>query len=318
MDNGLNIPFEFFFMGLQFVSLWLLFYGLYYQDSKVKRTLLVTFMVLWCFLHNIIIGPLFSLPIMIKLITQIGAYAILVFFTGGKKRNVYIMAVFFWGVSLLVDHILACLAIGFTASPRFSNDALYYLGTGVEHILMFLWALFYYSVMRTTPQEALDRIPLRFWIIVLLAPFIGGAAVIYISGYPFKIQLAAGYNNYFFLSVFGIILLIFDIFIFYLFIKLVTEFNSYLFAGELNKTPPVYTPKNGLSVEFIEKYDLTKRQVEIAEALLQGKSNKEIAVCMNLEVNTVKVHLQAVYRKIGAPGRYALMTLVGRSGETSS
>jgi DNA-binding CsgD family transcriptional regulator len=47
---------------------------------------------------------------------------------------------------------------------------------------------------------------------------------------------------------------------------------------------------------------------------LQGKSNKEIATALNIEVNTVQVHLQNVYRKTGAPGRYAIMALVGRGG----
>jgi DNA-binding CsgD family transcriptional regulator len=124
-------------------------------------------------------------------------------------------------------------------------------------------------------------------------------------------QLKADFNNYLSSGVIGIVLLFFDLFVFYLFVKLVTAFNSKLLAGELNKTPPVYTPQNGLSAKFIEKYDLTKRQAEIAAALIQGKSNKEIAVLLDIEVNTVQVHLQSVYRKTGAPGRYAFMALVG-------
>jgi DNA-binding CsgD family transcriptional regulator len=72
-----------------------------------------------------------------------------------------------------------------------------------------------------------------------------------------------------------------------------------------------YTPQYGLSAEFIKKHGLSKRQAEITEALLRGKSNREIAYSMNIEINTVQVHLQSVYRKTGAPGRYALMALVG-------
>jgi DNA-binding NarL/FixJ family response regulator len=82
-------------------------------------------------------------------------------------------------------------------------------------------------------------------------------------------------------------------------------------ASEFNKPPPIYTRQNGLSPEFIEKYGLTNRQVKIMEAVLQGKSNKEIAVLLNIKVNTVQVHLQNIYRKTGFPGRYALMMLVG-------
>jgi len=128
---------------------------------------------------------------------------------------------------------------------------------------------------------------------------------------PLQLQLEAGFNNFLFLGIFCIILLVLNLFIFYLLIKLVSSYNTKLLAGELNKTPPIYTLENGLSHEFIKKYDLSNRQVEITEALLKGNSNKEIAALMNIEVNTVQVHLQNIYRKTGAPGRYALMALTG-------
>jgi len=310
VGNRLNIPLEILFMGVQFAIFWLLFYKLYYQDSKIKRILLVIFIALWSFFHNIIVGPLFSLPTIIKLIIQICAYTIIVIFAGGKKRNVYITATYYWSVSLLIDLILTCFFVNFTAMPVFSNNVTYYVGTSIEHIALFVWAVFFYSVMYSAPQEALNRISLRFWLIVLLAPVMAAAVFIY-AIYSLRERLKADFNNFLFSGVLGIVLLFFDLFVFYLFVKLVTALNSKLLAGELNKTPPVYTPQNGLSAEFIEKYDLTKRQAEIAAALLQGKSNKEIAVLLDIEVNTVQVHLQNVYQKTGAPGRYALMALVG-------
>ncbi|MDR2922241.1 MAG: helix-turn-helix transcriptional regulator, partial [Treponema sp.] len=132
-----------------------------------------------------------------------------------------------------------------------------------------------------------------------------------------KTQLEAGFNNFLFCGIFGLVVFALDMCIFYLYIKLITGYHSRLLAGELAQTPPVYTPENGLSPAFIEKYDLSKRQTEITEALLQGKSNKEIAVALDIEVNTVQVHLQNVYRKTGAPGRYAIMALVGRGGNAA-
>jgi DNA-binding CsgD family transcriptional regulator len=79
----------------------------------------------------------------------------------------------------------------------------------------------------------------------------------------------------------------------------------------LNKTPPAYSLQSGLSPEFIEKYGLSGRQVEITAALLQGKSDKDIAASLNIAVYTVQSHLKNIYRKTGTRGRFAVMALVG-------
>jgi DNA-binding CsgD family transcriptional regulator len=310
MGNGLNILFEILFMGLQFAAFWLLFYKLYYQESKIKRILLVIFMALFCPLDSFINRSIFRLPLIIRITLPLVKYVFFVILAGGKKRNIGIMAAYYWSITFLVDIIISSLFLGFTGNFIASNNNLY-LKAGIAYYFgMFLWAVFYYSVMWKVPQEAINRISLRIWFCVLFIPSIGAAAIYFVYN-PLKKQLDAGFNNFHFLGFFGLIMLMLNLFIFYLYIKLVSSYNARLLAGELNKTPPVYTAQNGLSAEFIEKYDLSKRQTEIAEALLQGRSNKEISVMLDIKVNTVQVHLQNVYQKTGAPGRYALMALVG-------
>jgi DNA-binding CsgD family transcriptional regulator len=66
---------------------------------------------------------------------------------------------------------------------------------------------------------------------------------------------------------------------------------------------------SGLNPEFIKKYGLTEREAEITEALLEGKTNKEIAESLFIATTTAQTHLQTIYRKTGASGRYALMAL---------
>jgi DNA-binding CsgD family transcriptional regulator len=85
-------------------------------------------------------------------------------------------------------------------------------------------------------------------------------------------------------------------------------------AVNINKTPSANSPHRGLSLEFIEKYDLSDRQADVTEVLLKGKSDKEIAAFLGIAPNTVQTHLKKVYRKTGAGGRYALMALVGLGG----
>lgn len=51
---------------------------------------------------------------------------------------------------------------------------------------------------------------------------------------------------------------------------------------------------------------LTSRQKEVLNMLVEGRSNKEIAVLMGIEVRTVKAHVASLLRKMGVRNRIAL------------
>jgi len=313
MIKTINVPLEFLLTGIQFATLWILFFQLHRPETKIKRIILICYMALWRPLHVIVL-MIFSLSAPLKLLLELAAFLILVFLAGGKKRSALFTAIYLWGIGLLTDVIFACLFAGITGNLSMADTKTLYLEMTVTHLAMFLWAAFYYFLMRTTSEETLKRIPIRFWLIALFAPLIE-AVVLFSVFNPFKAQLEAGFNNFMFCGLIGFILLAFNLCLFYLYIRLIIGCQAPLLAVELANTPPVYTHADGLCETFVQKYDLSKRQVEVTEALLQGKSNKEIATALNIEVNTVQVHLQAVYRKTGAPGRYALMALVGLGTE---
>jgi DNA-binding NarL/FixJ family response regulator len=48
---------------------------------------------------------------------------------------------------------------------------------------------------------------------------------------------------------------------------------------------------------------LTERQREVLQRLTQGSSNKQIARDLGLSENTVKVHVAAILRALGASNR---------------
>ena len=98
--------------------------------------------------------------------------------------------------------------------------------------------------------------------------------------------------------------------VFYLYTKLSIAHEALIFSRNLAQNPPALTQEQGLSAAFIEKYEITPRECEVIEAVLQGKTDKEISVKLNIAVNTVQVHLKRVYRKTGAAGRFALSALV--------
>ncbi len=67
------------------------------------------------------------------------------------------------------------------------------------------------------------------------------------------------------------------------------------------------------SANFLE-LNLTQREQEIVDLLVQGKSNKEIADKLCLSGDTIKAHLQHIFRKVGVSSRLeaVVFLLTGR------
>jgi DNA-binding CsgD family transcriptional regulator len=210
----------------------------------------------------------------------------------------------------LTGNLTSSGSLASTGSLAFTNKDLYFYGGIFIYIVLFLAALIYYFIMRTVPRDAIDRIPIPVWLIPLIIQP-AGVVALYAPMDSMLTQLEAGYNNFLFLGLFLIAFTVLNLVIFFLLVKLISGYNARLLAGEINQTPPLYSPQSGLSPEFIEKYGLSARQIEITEALLRGKPDKEIAALLNIAGATVRVHVKTIYQKTGVPGRYALMSLVG-------
>ncbi len=59
---------------------------------------------------------------------------------------------------------------------------------------------------------------------------------------------------------------------------------------------------------------LSRREAEILVLLVEGRTNKEIAIALELQEITIKVHLRNVYRKIGAANRAQAVRIAMSSG----
>jgi DNA-binding CsgD family transcriptional regulator len=152
-----------------------------------------------------------------------------------------------------------------------------------------------------------------FWVCILLAP-----AFILLLGIPAvgTIIFAEDLDGIFYIIFAGMITVILavDFCAFYLYSKLAVHYEARVMADEVasfpkSAPPPVWTPEQGLAQKFIEKYQLTPREKEVAELVLKGRSNSEIAMLLDITVNTTEVHLRHIYEKTGSQGRYALIAL---------
>ncbi|MGC5171253.1 LuxR C-terminal-related transcriptional regulator [Microbacterium sp. DT81.1] len=62
---------------------------------------------------------------------------------------------------------------------------------------------------------------------------------------------------------------------------------------------------------------LTRREAEVVELVLDGMSNAEVASRLFLSERTVETHLQHVYRRLGVDSRLGLVTRLGAPGDNS-
>tara|TARA_B100001989_G_C24525017_1_gene458128 strand:+ start:818 stop:1591 length:774 start_codon:yes stop_codon:yes gene_type:complete len=58
-------------------------------------------------------------------------------------------------------------------------------------------------------------------------------------------------------------------------------------------------------------YTITMRESEIILAIVEGKSNKDIAQLLFIEQSTVKTHLSRIYKKLGVDSRTQLVAKIG-------
>ena len=76
------------------------------------------------------------------------------------------------------------------------------------------------------------------------------------------------------------------------FIKAIETVNTGRLYIEQNMLEPLVTYRNSIS-------SLTKRETQVLELTLQGKSNAEIAIALNLEKRAVENYISRIYTKTG-------------------
>lgn len=64
---------------------------------------------------------------------------------------------------------------------------------------------------------------------------------------------------------------------------------------------------------MIQAYNLSKREKEVVGLLLQGKSNKQIALALGISNSTVEFHLKNVYAKLQVNSRAEAILKLGKS-----
>ncbi|MCI8608729.1 MAG: helix-turn-helix transcriptional regulator [Firmicutes bacterium] len=82
---------------------------------------------------------------------------------------------------------------------------------------------------------------------------------------------------------------------------------AYRFSYETKKGDTRFFYARGYQEEICKRHNLTEREGEIFEQVIQGYSNAQIAERENVSIHTIKKHLQNIYIKMGVKNRVQLL-----------
>jgi len=61
---------------------------------------------------------------------------------------------------------------------------------------------------------------------------------------------------------------------------------------------------------LLSPYGITKREIEVIQLVVRGRSNRDIEKVLFISMATVKMHLDNIYRKLGVKNRLELINFI--------
>lgn len=87
--------------------------------------------------------------------------------------------------------------------------------------------------------------------------------------------------------------------------------NNKIYIGKSVAKLKQYEPKKVISDQFLEKENLSKRELEIAQLLAQGFDNETIAKQLFISSHTVHTHRKRIFKKLDIHSIIELMKIFG-------
>jgi DNA-binding CsgD family transcriptional regulator len=279
---------------------WVLFYRLHRPETQWRRiALLIAMPAAYAF------WILMPMSIVANAVSWAVITVIFAFICGDLRRSLF-TAFFYIGMEASIDNTRSALiALIF---DRFfpSHSPSQYLQYNLQYLAVLALCCCYYFIMRRYS----GKLPLASWILIIIPPMILLAVLTYFTYVADPLLIDRGINIYGPCFCFGLFCILLNIGILYLYIRQLIITDARNLAIKVSDVEPVWTQENGLSENFSKHYQLTDREKDIVEVMMQGKSNKEIADTLLISLRTVGAYLQNVYKKTGVSNRFALYSLI--------
>ena len=279
---------------------WVLFYRLHRPETLRRRIALLAAMpgayVFWI---------LMPMSVVANIISWAAITIVFAFICGDLRRSLF-TAFFYIGMEMSIDITRSAMIAVLFGRFFAGYSPAQYLQYNLQYLVVFGLSCFYYSVMRRYS----GKLSLSGWVLIIVPPIILFAVLTYFTYIADPLLSEQSINIYgpgFCFGLFGILL---NLGILYLYIRQQIITNAQNLTIRVSKAQSIWTPEAGLSANFCRLYKLTDREKDIVEIMMQGKSNKEIAEALFISLRTVGTYLQNVYKKTGAPNRFALYSLI--------
>ncbi|GHU83734.1 hypothetical protein FACS189468_9100 [Spirochaetia bacterium] len=286
---------------LLFVTVYTFFFVTHRPPTRARRRALLILMGVFTFsvaivMHNLIIDGKMSVELFYVIVIAGGVFFALL--CGNLPRSM-ITVIYFNVISAYIDYLILFHGAAFSGGGSWQYALSFALPTIVGGLLFVLMAVFYSRVSRKYPA----KLTLRSWLLTALPPLINVCVLVYFWEVAQEFQ-KSGTNIYGIGLVVGIFLFLLNCFLFYWHITLLA--NRAVKAGADSN----WSREAGLSAAFTAKYSITPREAEVIGLVLEGKTNKEIAIALDFTEDTAKKHTKNIYSKVGVSGRFALQALL--------
>jgi DNA-binding CsgD family transcriptional regulator len=280
----------------------ILFYRLHRPEALWRRIVLLIAMpgayVFWIFM---------PMSVTANAISWAAITVVFAFICGDLRRSLF-TAFFYIGMEASIDSTRSAM-IALIFNRFFTGYSPgQYLQYNLQYLVVFAICWFYYIVIKRYSS----KLPLPSWILIIIPPLILGAIMTYFANiaYPLlELEEEQKINIYGPGFCFGLFCILLNLGVLYLYIRQLIVTDAQQMMIKVSNTEPVWIDGH-LSANFCKHYQLTDREKDIVEVMMQGKSNKEIADSLLISIRTVGAYLQNVYKKTGAPNRFALYSLI--------
>jgi hypothetical protein len=231
MTYAPNIPMEALRALLVIAGWYVLFYLHHRPPSKLRRiVLLVSFPVCYIAWRLISVGTTTGNEI---------RWAIIIFLFAllcGNLRESLFTAIYYIGMEACLDNIRNFTARYFIGgiTPRYSP--VYNMAFIVLYLVILGWAVFYYTVLK----KRRGRLPLRFWLMMVVPPFGSTVLLLFFAATARPLQNDLGINIYLTGVLFGLFLVAMNLLTFALYVRLRTIYESHLRAQILQGQMDAY------------------------------------------------------------------------------